>query len=275
MGESEMTEMVEERDTPKQPLGGDTGCPSVLPMRVCLSVLPGVTPLLAPPMGAHPPCPSIPPRPWGPQRGCGDRQDSSSTARGDTLTLSPTPPDSRGQGVQAPLSLCSPRGIPLKIKAGKTSAFGLKPRGRGQITFFNQNRCVWPQNSLWPPKSSSSSLAKPPSRPRCAPEPRPGALSGRLCPVSSSAGARGGTGGASGGQRPLGALGGVLEHLWGLRTLGGSWGTWGGSQSTWGLLRVLGESQRHLRKVQTPTLHLGWKDAFLLFSCILHVFLWV
>lgn len=38
-----------------------------------------------------------------------------------------------------------------------------------QITFFNQNCCVWPQNGFWPPKSSSSSLAKTLSRTRCAP----------------------------------------------------------------------------------------------------------
>lgn len=101
-----MTGKGEERDTARQPVGEGHGV-SLCPPHACgLSVLPGVTSLPAPPMGAPPPCPSIPPRSVGSPKGLWGQAGQQQHCPGDTLTLSLSPtPTQPGSGGPTPLGL--------------------------------------------------------------------------------------------------------------------------------------------------------------------------
>lgn len=126
----------------------------------------------------------------------------------------PQKPHRQLGGIRAPFRLPFSRGRSLKIQAGKTSVCGLKPQGKAQITVFNQNHFVWPQNGLWSPKSCSSSLAKTPSWTRRAPGTAAPGPFRCFCPVSSSAVPAAAPGRVPRAGRALwGRLEGVSGHL--------------------------------------------------------------
>lgn len=161
-------------------------------------------------------CPGITPRSAGSPKGLWGQAGRQQLCPWGTLTPSSSPDPRHGQpgwGVQAPLRHS------LKIQTGKPSASGLNPQGgASQITFFNQNRCVWPQNGLWPPKPSSSSLGQNPvPDPPCPGNRGPGGPFRASLPRQQLCGTRSRAGGV---PRPArGSSGGF----------GGAWGASGGA----------------------------------------------
>lgn len=126
----------------------------------------------------------------------------------------PPRPQPQLGGIRALFRLHCSQGRSLKIQTGKTSVCGLKPQEKAQITVFNQNHFVWPQNGLWPPKSCSSSLAKTPSWTRRAPGTAAPGPFRCFCPVSSSAVPAAAPGRVPRAGRALwGLLEGVSGHL--------------------------------------------------------------
>lgn len=159
-------------------------------------------------------CPGITPRSAGSPKGLWGQAGRQQLCPWDTLTPSSSPDPRHGQpgwGVQAPLRHS------LKIQTWKPSASGLNPQGgASQITFFNQNRCVWPQNVLWPPKPSSSSLGQNPvPDPPCPGNRGPGGPFRASLPRQQLCGTRSRAGGVPGPAR--GSSGGF----------GGAWGASG------------------------------------------------